>query len=53
MKRIPEVQGVFIEIECPSCGKRFSYPQAKSPYKCAFCNYTFPKTPFRVQEEKL
>uniref|UniRef100_A0A7C2P8E4 DZANK-type domain-containing protein n=1 Tax=candidate division WOR-3 bacterium TaxID=2052148 RepID=A0A7C2P8E4_UNCW3 len=53
MKKIPEIRGNFTEVQCPSCGRKFSYPVVKPPYKCAFCNYTFPKTPFRVQEEKL
>ena len=38
-------------FECPECGSVF-YMKG-TPYKCAYCNYTFPTTPYRTQEERL
>ncbi len=36
---------------CPECGNEFL--TTKPPYKCAYCNYTFPTTPYLRQEERL
>ncbi len=39
------------EYRCPECGNVFF--MEKTPYKCAYCNYTFPTTPYLRQEERL
>ncbi len=39
------------EYTCPECENKFSI--VKPPYKCAYCNYTFPSTPYLKQDEKL
>lgn len=61
----PQCRGVMREIgegvkvselkkyECPACKNVFFMKKDYSPYKCPFCNYTFPVTPRLKQEEKL
>lgn len=41
----------FKRFVCPECGRVFWGNQL--PYKCPFCNFTFPSTPLIKQEEKL
>jgi len=41
----------FERFVCPDCDKVFWANQR--PYKCPFCNFTFPSTPLIKQEEKL
>lgn len=41
------------KFTCKSCGKEFYLEKGKTPYKCPFCNYTFPITPGLKQEERL
>ncbi len=38
---------------CPECGETFGMLQQETPYKCAYCNYTFPSTEHRWFPEKL
>jgi len=38
---------------CPECGHIFYMKKGDYPYKCPFCDYTFPPTPKLQQEEKL
>ncbi len=41
-------------VRCDECGAEFSVPaEARPPYKCIRCNYTFPSTPFRSVRHKL
>ncbi len=46
---LPEIQW----WTCPECGESFALPAGETPYKCAFCNYTFPSTERRLFPEKL
>lgn len=41
------------EWQCPECEETFFMKAGVSPYKCAYCNYTFPRSPYRIQEEHL
>ncbi len=38
---------------CPECGADFWMQPDEAPYKCAYCNYTFPSTERRLFKEKL
>jgi len=41
------------EINCPDCENKFFVKEDFSPYKCAFCNFTFITSPYRKSEERL
>lgn len=41
------------EWRCPECEELFSMQKGTTPYKCAYCNYTFPRSPYRIQDERL
>ncbi|MEO0300976.1 MAG: hypothetical protein ABIM98_03265 [candidate division WOR-3 bacterium] len=42
-----------VKIKCPECENIFFVKENFSPYKCAFCNFTFISSPFRKFEERL
>ncbi|MEN3045486.1 MAG: hypothetical protein ABDH49_00640 [Candidatus Hydrothermales bacterium] len=59
----PLCRGKMVKIEpeinfrkkviCPDCKNEFLVEENFSPYKCAFCNFTFPTSPHRRFEERL
>jgi len=48
-----EENAVLEKYTCPECKHRFYMKAGKIPYKCPFCNYTFPVSPRLKQKEKL
>ncbi len=53
MVNLNEKMELKIKTHCPECDSIFFVGENFSPYKCAFCNYTFLKSPFRKSEERL
>jgi DNA-directed RNA polymerase subunit RPC12/RpoP len=41
------------QYKCSGCGSVFCMEKGKPPYKCPFCNHTFPVTPRLKLEERL
>ncbi|MCK4420379.1 hypothetical protein KAW18_00175 [candidate division WOR-3 bacterium] len=48
-KKAKELQ----KYECFECKMSFYMKEKEKPYKCPFCNYSFPVTPRIKQEERL